>query len=459
MAPLPAVGGGGSQEVGGALETAQVAVELAAPAVATSPQAPAPARGGGRFFAPLRVAGFRLLIGGQTISRLGDQFFVIAIPWLVLRVTQAPFALALVLGASAVTTGLFTLVGGVLADRLGPRALMLGSDVARFVLMAALAALAILTTPPLWALIVISALLGIGTGLFYPASQAMVPFLVPREDLQAANSFEQLTMQSSNFVGPGLAGLLLGATQLAFGFVVDAASFAVSVVSLVFVRVARRPGREAEERPAAQGGLAGGLADLGEAFRFLGRTPFLLTLLGLSLLGNFALQGMFEVALPLLLKQMVGVADGPRALGIIVSGFGLGSILGVIAAGVAHGIRHKPLVGILLIMPQIGLMAWIPFVGSVYGIAGLFAATGLLLGASNVLFITVIQRFIPIEMMGRMMSIALLGSFVGGPLSIFAYGAVASLVPQIAWLFIGGAALLAVGGGLALTNRQFWVTE
>src|SRR5258708_10335914 len=152
-APLPAMGDVGFQEI----------AALAAPTAAEASQAPAPARGGGGFFAPLRVGGFRLLIGGQTISRLGDQFFFIAIPWLVLRVTHAPLALALVLGASAVTTGLFTLVGGVLADRLGPRALMLGSDVARFVLMATLAALAILTTPPLWALIAPAPPSGLGT--------------------------------------------------------------------------------------------------------------------------------------------------------------------------------------------------------------------------------------------------------------------------------------------------------
>src|SRR5262249_25409200 len=190
------------------------------------------AAGKGGFLAPLRVGNFRLLLAGQTVSRIGDQFFFIAIPWMVLRVTSEPLALALVVGSSAAAMGLFTLVGGVLADRFGPRLLMLGSDVARLVVISVLAALALFATPPLWTLVALSALLGVGGGLFYPASFAMTPSLVARDNLQAANSFEQLTTQVSNFAGPGLAGVVLGAAQLALGFVIDAASFVVSVVSL-----------------------------------------------------------------------------------------------------------------------------------------------------------------------------------------------------------------------------------
>ncbi|MGH2514923.1 MAG: MFS transporter, partial [Ktedonobacterales bacterium] len=85
----------------------------------------------GGFFAPLRVVNFRRLIAGQTVSRLGDQFYFVALPWLVLRVADSAAALALVSGVSAAMLGVFTLTGGVLADRYGPRALMLGADVAR----------------------------------------------------------------------------------------------------------------------------------------------------------------------------------------------------------------------------------------------------------------------------------------------------------------------------------------
>src|SRR5579859_1559787 len=84
------------------------------------------------FLSPLRVTNFRWYLSGQAISRLGDQFYLTALPWLVLTITPNPIALALVVGLSALANAGFTLWGGVLADRYGPRALVLGSDIARF---------------------------------------------------------------------------------------------------------------------------------------------------------------------------------------------------------------------------------------------------------------------------------------------------------------------------------------
>lgn len=414
------------------------------------------------FFAPLRVANFRKLIAGQTVSRLGDQFYFVALPWLVLRVADSAAALALVSGVSAAMLGVFTLTGGVLADRYGPRALMLGADVARLLTISVLAALALISTPPLWVLILLAALLGIAGGLFYPASSAMVPFLLPAGDLQAGNSFEQLTLQTSNFIGPGVAGVVLGATRLALGFVVDTVSFLVSVVSLALIRM---PKRTAQVAPAlalplpSERRRGDGLRDLGEAFRFLRSSRFLFTLLGLSLLGNFAANGLFEVALPLLLKQWVGIGNGPQALGFVVGGFGLGSVLGAVVAGVASKLRRKALVAIVTLLPTAGLIAGAPFLGAVMPLSGAFAVMGVLIALSNVLFITVIQRLIPMEMMGRMMSFVMLGSFVGTPLSIAAYGVAASLVPNVAWLFIAGGAMFLAAGLIALTQRVFWQAE
>src|SRR5215469_4711389 len=240
------------------------------------------------FFAPLRIANFRRLIAGQTISRLGDQFYFIAIPWLILRTTSDPLVLALVLGLASLTLGVFTLVGGVLADRYGPRALMLGSDSARLVIMGILAGLAVFSTPPLWVIGLLSALLGVAGGLFYPASGAMTPHLVPTDNLQAANSFEQLTFQTSNFVGPGIAGVILSATRLTFGFVVDALSFVASVVSLAWIKMPASPhGAPSDDEATATGEKQqkqSALAALGAAFSFLGRSPFLLLLFVLSFL-------------------------------------------------------------------------------------------------------------------------------------------------------------------------------
>ncbi|MGO8946244.1 MAG: MFS transporter [Ktedonobacterales bacterium] len=415
-------------------------------------------RPGISFFAPIRIANFRRLIAGQTISRLGDQFYFIAIPWLVLRANGSPITLALVLGISSLTLGLFTLIGGVLADRYGPRTLMLGSDSARFVIMSVLAGLAIFADPPLWAIGALSALLGVAGGLFYPASGAMTPHLVPTENLQAANSFEQLTFQSSNFVGPGIAGVILGVTRLTFGFAVDAVSFLASVFSLALIKMPTHPestsgspaaGRASESRNQSP------IAAFAAAVGFLRTTPFLFMLLLLSFLGNFAVGGIFEIATPLLLKERVGLVAGPEAFGLATAGFGLGSIVGAVAAGVAGRIRHKAVISLIALLPSIAFMLAVPFSHGTYMVATLFAGVGLFLGVSNVLIITVIQTLIPLDMMGRMMSLVMLGSLVGTPISIFAYGAAATVVP-ISWLFILGASLLTVGVVAGLLQKVTW---
>ncbi len=417
------------------------------------------------FLAPLRLANFRKLVAGQTVSRLGDAFYFVALPWLVLRSTSSPIYLSVVLGVAAATLGISTLFGGVLADRYGPRALMLGADIARFIIIATMAGWALFSTMPLWAVITLAGLLGIATGLFYPASSAMTPHLVQADDLQAANSFNQITMQASNFIGPGIAGAVLGATQLAFGFVLDAASFAVSVISLLAIRMPppsttttsisdsvaapTSPLAQPQDKPRDSG-----LAALGEALRFVRVRPFLFTAMGLTLLTNFAVNGLFEVGLPLLLKHWVGLVEGPRALGFIIGGFGLGSIVGAVIAGVSGRLPHKALLSVLMLLPCAALFAWIPYTHDVYLATGVFAVTGLFIGYINVVWITLIQRGIPMDMLGRVMSLALLGSFVGTPLSIFAYGALATVVPDISLLFLAGAALFGLAGLFALSQKS-----
>jgi MFS family permease len=412
------------------------------------------------FLAPLRIANMRRLLAGQSISRFGDQFYFVALPWLVLRASDSPIALSLVIGTAAAALGVFTLLGGVLADRFGARRLMLTADVFRLLIVSGLAAAVLVGTLPLWSLVVLSGLLGAGGGLFYPASAAMIPHLVAPDNLQAANGFDQLTMQTSNFVGPSVAGVVLATTRLAFGFVIDALTFAVSVVSLVAIRMPRR--RPQLATPAATAALQEGQpvrkGGMGEAIHFLRASPFLLTLLGVSLIANFAIGGLPEVALPLLLKQWVGLTEGPRALGIVIGGFGLGSVIGAIIASVATRIPHKPLVGIVTVLPTGAMLGAAPYLGGVYTLAAIFGVVGLLLAISNVLFATVLQRFIPLEMMGRVMSISMLGSFLGTPLSIFAYGAIATVVPDVAYLFVAGGALLVFACLFSLGRKVIWQT-
>jgi DHA3 family tetracycline resistance protein-like MFS transporter len=175
----------------------------------------------------------------------------------------------------------------------------------------------------------------------------------------------------------------------------------------------------------------------------------------LSFLGNFAIGGVFEIATPLLFKERVGVIAGPQAFGLAVAGFGLGSIIGAVFAGIAGNLRHKAAISLAMILPCVVCTGAVPFSHGTLTIAALFAGVGFFLGISNVLIITVVQTLIPLDMMGRMMSLVMLGSLVGSPLSIFAYGAAATIIP-VPWLFVGGSSLLAIGALIGLAQKVTW---
>src|SRR5438105_11004087 len=129
----------------------------------------------GGILAPLGVRNFRLLFGGQTISTLGDAFYAVALPWLVLTGGGNPQELGIVLTGYGVPRVGSIMLGGILSDRLRPRRVMLMADMARALLVGALAVLAILSHPALWELLIVSIPLGAFEGLFLPASFSMIP--------------------------------------------------------------------------------------------------------------------------------------------------------------------------------------------------------------------------------------------------------------------------------------------
>src|SRR5262249_6517022 len=139
---------------------------------------------------PLRHRDFRLLWAGMTISLLGDGIFLVALAWQTYELWNAPGAMAVVGIAMTVPTVAFLLPAGVLSDRLDRRSLMLGADAFRLASVAVLALLALTDALRLWELVVLVAAYGVGTAFFTPAFEALVPALLPNDDLPAANSLD-----------------------------------------------------------------------------------------------------------------------------------------------------------------------------------------------------------------------------------------------------------------------------
>ena len=189
----------------------------------------------------LHLHDFRLLWLGQATSLLGDQFYMVAGPWLVLKLTGDPLALGAVLAVGAIPRAVVMLLGGAITDRLSPRRIMLASDVIRLFWFLVMFILVGTGQIQVWMLYLSSFIGGILSGLFIPASSSIIPTLVPQEDLQAGNSIFQGSSQLIGFIGPALAGLVIGAfgggmQAIALAYGIDVVSFIASVVTLWLMR-------------------------------------------------------------------------------------------------------------------------------------------------------------------------------------------------------------------------------
>jgi MFS family permease len=185
--------------------------------VTVTSQAPERRSGRGRVAAawrsgPLSVPGFRLLTAGQFTSTIGDYCYAVALPWLVLSGGGSAASLGIVLACYGIPRALLMVPAGSLADRFGPRRVMLGSDFARCLLTAVFAVLAAAHVSSLLAVAPVAALLGAFSALFLPASMAMMPSLVESSRLTSANAVYTGFVQAGSMLGPVLGGVLVAVT-------------------------------------------------------------------------------------------------------------------------------------------------------------------------------------------------------------------------------------------------------
>ncbi len=262
----------------------------------------------------LRNRNFRLLWIGQGTSLLGDQFSMIAMPWLVLQLTHDPLALGTVLALGGIPEAVLALVGGAFTDRFSARTIMLLSDGIRLLLSILLAALTFTGSIQLWMLYAFALLYGTVAGMFYPASGAMIPMLVERDKLQAANSVWQGTMQLTMLIGPALAGSFIAAfgntsaNGIAFAFACDALSFLVSVVTLWLLIVPRLDKGAADANASVIAAIKAGLS-------FAWHDPLLRLLFTVIIANNLILGGTWSVGIPVLADSRL--SGGAAAFGLV----------------------------------------------------------------------------------------------------------------------------------------------
>jgi len=184
-------------------------------------------------FRALRYRPFALLWSGQTVSRLGDHFYRVALVWWVLEKTGSATVMGIVLIFSTVPMLLFSLVGGVMVDRCPRLPLMLMSDVVRGVVVGLADILAFTNTLEVWHIYLISMVFGLVDAVFQPAYRAAMPELLPVDILTSANSLNSLSGEVSGIIGPALGAGLVAFGGSPFAFALDALSFFLAAVCLL----------------------------------------------------------------------------------------------------------------------------------------------------------------------------------------------------------------------------------
>jgi MFS family permease len=408
---------------------------------------------------PLAVRGLRLLAGGQFASTIGDSCYAVALPWLVLSNHGSAVLLGIVLACYGVPRTVLIPVGGVFADRMGPRRLMLTADSARCVLVVVLAVLAARHTASLATLGPTAALIGAGEGLFLPASFAIMPTLVDGEQLAAGNAISSAAVQVGSLIGPAIGGALVAATGASTAaFAIDAASFAISAASLALIPGRKAPVSEPKGRPEAPRRRASGKKERASEEKereseirsvFL-QSRALQVALVVVIAANLAGGGMGEVALPSLAHAKYGAAGYGALLACIAAG----AVAGTLAAARTGGLRTPAVFASGVFLLEATAMCLVPYLGGEAGAAVALLVMGACNGLGNTVFLTVAQRQVPSAVLGRVMGVIMLCAFGSFPLSVAITGVlVRHIGPTPFFPIAGGLLAIAILGGL--TQRDF----
>jgi MFS family permease len=370
---------------------------------------------------------FRLLWFGQAISALGDQFTLVALPWLALLLTGDPFALGTVLALMSVPRAVLMLIGGAYVDRLSPRRVMILSNIVRLGAVSILGGIVLAGGAQLWMLYAFALVFGVADAFFYPATTAIVPELVEGDALKQANAVTQGTSQLTVLIGPALAGVaiaVLGTTGSSLGtsgvgvaLLLDGLSFLASIATLLFIH----PRKTAHE---PEGSV---IQQIAEGIRFVWQKPALRIVMLMSMLANLVIVGPLEVGLPVLAYQRL--PEGAAAFGLILSAFGGGSLVGLVAASVLPSVRPERFGTVLLLIASTaGLsLAALAFAPSTAVALALSVVAGVALGFTNIQFITWVQQRVPPQLMGRVMSLLVFGSVALVPISMAVAGALVQI--------------------------------
>jgi MFS family permease len=370
-----------------------------------------------------RERNFRLLLIGRTVSSFGNTLVPVALSFAVLDLTGSASDLGYVLGAEATALVVFMLIGGVIADRLSRRALMVGADAVRGCAQLALGLLLVTGHPSVPTLAGLGAVVGMAAAVYMPASTGLLPALVKPEDLRQANVLQQTSAAAAGVAGPAVAGVFVVTVGPGWAIIADAGTFFVSVGTLALVQFSHVP----------RGKGRNWFRDLHDGWQdFWARAWFRDVVLGFSACN--LLYAIYTVLGPVMSRHYYG---GAAAWATIATAAAVGSVLAGLAATrlqPRHPLRLALSVAALGCLAPLAFAALLPL--PVLAAAGAFGGGGLLVFES--LWQTSVQRHVPEQMLSRADSYDWFGSLVAYPVGLAVAGPLAAAAgPRPALLAIG----------------------
>lgn len=396
----------------------------------SSPSADSGAAGRQTAFSSLRHRDFRLLWTGQIISVTGSQMQLVAVNWHVYLLTNSALALGMIGAFRAVPIILCSLLGGVVADVVDRRRLMIATQTVMLTCSAVLALVTFEGSHRVWPIYLLTAIASAAWAFDTPARQALVPALVPAKDFPNAVSLGMLMFQIGMILGPALAGFLLASRGPGLVYGINAASFVAVILGLALMRTRGRP----EDSRATRISLGA----LVEGLRFVWRTPIIVQTMTLDFAATFFASA--NQLLPIFAKDILKV--GAQGLGFLAAAPACGAVIaGLIIA--RFGMLKKQGLAVILSVAVFGA-ATIAF-----GISPVFwfslvmlAVIGAADTVSTILRQTIRQLATPDKLRGRMTSINMI-FFMGGPqLGEVEAGIVAALIGAPLAVLTGGAGCL-----------------
>jgi predicted MFS family arabinose efflux permease len=402
-----------------------------------------------RRFPVLGIRDFRLLLADRLIAPASVGFSIVGVSFAVLKATNSAADLSYVLAAQIAPSLVFALVGGVFADRFPPQRVIVAANLLMALGEGTFGLLALTSRPPLWAMIGLEAITGTGVAIFYPASQGLLPRLVPRDLLQEASAISRLVMNVGQMSGAALAGLLVAAAGAGWALVLCGIGMVSTVPMLLAIRGSQPVTADESSRADPDPAAPSMLAELREGWSEFRSHTWLWVIVAQFCVVMMAWYGAFSVLGPVVAREHLG---GPAAWGAITAA----DALGLIAGGLAS-LRFTPRRPMLFVVLTGGAIAISPLsLAMVLPLPAICVASfglGVFVEMMMVQWTVTMARNIPPDMLARVSSYDVLGSVMAMPAGALIAGPLGAAIGASSAQYAAAAVIIAASA-LALIPRD-----